>query len=67
MVHGGVTHALALGHHKAGQEGELGLSSRLSRRGGGDIFGTMRRGVGDEAKRPWQALAGYRAKAYCRV
>jgi hypothetical protein len=56
----GVTPARALVRHKAGQEVECGLPYLLSRRGGGDIFGRFLRGVVDESKRPFQALAGYR-------
>jgi hypothetical protein len=60
-VHVGVPQARALVRHKAGQEVECGLPDLLSRLGGGDIFGTVIRGVVDESKRPVQALAGYRA------
>jgi hypothetical protein len=40
---------------------EFGLPYLLSRLGGGDVFGTLIRGVVDESKMPLQALAGYRA------
>jgi hypothetical protein len=61
IVQAGVTQARALGRHKAGKEVEFGLPYLLSRLGGGDIFGTLIRGVVDESKMPLQALAGYRA------
>jgi hypothetical protein len=61
IVHAGVTQARALVRHKAGKAVEFGLPYLLSRLGGGYLFGTMIRGVVDEAKMPLQALAGYRA------
>jgi hypothetical protein len=61
IVHVGVTQARALVRHKAGKEVECGLPYLLSRLGGGYVFGTVIRGVVDEAKMPLQALAGYRA------
>jgi hypothetical protein len=61
IVHAGVTQARALVRHKAGKEVEFGLPYLLSRLGGGYVFGTLIRGVVDEAKMPLQALAGYRA------
>jgi hypothetical protein len=61
IVHVGVTQARALVRHKAGKEVEFGLPYLLSRLGGGYVFGTLIRGVVDEAKMPLQALAGYRA------
>jgi hypothetical protein len=61
IVHAGVTQARALVRHKAGKEVGFGLPYLLSRLGGGDIFGTLIRGVVDESKMPLQALAGYRA------
>jgi hypothetical protein len=61
IVHVGVTQARALVRHKAGKEAEFGLPYLLSRLGGGYVFGTLIRGVVDEAKMPLQALAGYRA------
>jgi hypothetical protein len=59
--HAGVTQARALVRHKAGQEVECGRPYLLRRLGGGDVFGTVSRGVVDESNRPVQALAGYRA------
>ena len=61
IVHAGVTQARALVRHKAGKAVEFGLPYLLSRLGGGYLFGTMIRGVVDEAKMPLQALTGYRA------
>jgi hypothetical protein len=61
IVQAGITQARALVRHKAGKEVEFGLPYLRSRLGGGYIFGTLIRGVVDEAKRPLQALAGYRA------
>jgi hypothetical protein len=61
IVHAGLTQARALVRNKAGKKVEFGLPYLLSRLGGGDVFGTMIRGVGDESRLPLQALAGYRA------
>jgi len=61
IIHAGVTQARAIVRNKAGKKVEFGLPYLLSRLGGGDIFGTMIRGVVDESKMPLQALAGYRA------
>src|SRR5262249_21132211 len=61
IVHAGITQARALVRHKAGKEVEFGLPYLLSRLGGGDIFGTLIRGVVDESKMPLQALAGHGA------
>src|SRR6185295_7267263 len=60
IVHVGVTQARALVRHKAGKEVEFGLPYLLSRLGGGYVFGTLIRGVVDESKMPFQALAGSR-------
>ena len=61
IVHAGVTQARAIVRNKAGKKVEFGLPYRLSRLGGGDLFGTMIRGVMDESKMPLQALAESRA------
>ena len=61
IVHAGLTQARAIIRNKAGKQVEFGLPSLLSRLGGGDVFGTLIRGVVDESKMPLQALAGYRA------
>ena len=61
IIHAGLTQARAIVRNKAGKKVEFGLPHLLSRLGGGDIFGTMIRGVVDESKMPLQALAGYRA------
>jgi hypothetical protein len=61
ILHAGVTQARALVRHKVGKDVEFGLPSLLSRLGGGDVFGTLIRGVVDESKMPLQALAEYRA------
>jgi len=61
IVQAGITQARALVRHQAGKAGEFGLPYLRSRLGGGDIFGTLIRGVVDESKRPLQALAGSRA------
>jgi hypothetical protein len=60
IVHAGVTQARAIVRHKAGKDVEFGLPYLRSRRGGGDVFGTLIRGGVDESKRPLQALATYR-------
>jgi hypothetical protein len=60
IVHAGGTQARAIVRHKAGKDVEFGLPYLLSRLGGGYVFGTMIRGVVDESKMPWQALATYR-------
>ena len=52
IVHAGVTQARALVRHKAGKEVEFGLPYLLSRLGGGDVFGTLIRGIVDESKMP---------------
>jgi hypothetical protein len=59
--HAGVPQARAIVRNKAGKKVEFGLPYRLSRLGGGYIFGTLMRGIVDESKMPLQALAGYRA------
>lgn len=61
IVHAGVTQARAIVRTKAGKKVEVGLPSLVSRLGGGDVFGTLSRGVMDESKMPLQALAGSRA------
>jgi hypothetical protein len=61
IVHAGLTQARAIVRNKAGKKVEFGLPYLLSRLGGGYVFGTLIRGVLDESKMPWQALAGYRA------
>jgi hypothetical protein len=60
IVHAGLTQARAIVRNKAGKKVEFGLPYLLSRLGGGDVFGTLIRGVVDESKMPVQALAGYR-------
>jgi len=60
IIHAGVTQARAIVRHKAGKQVEFGLPSLLSRLGGGEVFGTLMRGVVDESTMPLQALAGYR-------
>jgi len=60
IVHAGVTQARAIVRHKAGKEVEFGLPYLRSRLGGGDVFGTLIRGVIDESTMPFQALATYR-------
>lgn len=61
ILHAGVPQARAIVRNKAGKKVEFGVPYLLSRLGGGDIFGTLIRGIVDEAKMPLQALAGYRA------
>jgi len=61
IVHAGVTQARAIVRNQAGKPVECGVPYLLSRLGGGYLFGTLIRGRVDESKRPWQALAGYRA------
>jgi len=61
IVHAGLTQARAIVRNKAGKKVEFGLPYLLSRLGGGYVFGTLIRGVVDEAKMPLRALAGYRA------
>ena len=61
ILHAGLPQARAIVRNKAGKKVEFGLPYLLSRLGGGDIFGTLIRGIVDESKRPLQALAGYRA------
>jgi hypothetical protein len=61
IVHAGVTQARAIVRNKAGKNVEFGLPYLLSRLGGGDVFGTLMRGVIDESRMPLQALAGDRA------
>jgi hypothetical protein len=60
ILHAGLPQARALVRHKAGKQVEFGLPYLLSRLGGGYLFGTLIRGVGDESKMPLQALAEYR-------
>jgi len=61
MVRAGLTQARAIVRNQAGKKVEFGLPYLLRRLGGGYVFGTLIRGVLDESKMPWQALAGYRA------
>jgi len=60
IVPAGVTQARAIVRHKAGKDVAFGLPYLRSRLGGGDVFGTLIRGVVDASKMPLQALAGYR-------
>jgi hypothetical protein len=60
IVQAGLTQARALVRNKAGKKVEFGRPYLLSRLGGGDVFGTLIRGVVDESQMPLQALAGYR-------
>ena len=60
ILHAGLLQARALVRHKAGKQVEFGLPYLLSRLGGGYVFGTLIRGVVDEAKMPLQALVTYR-------
>jgi hypothetical protein len=57
IVHAGLPQAGAMVRNKAGKQVEFGLPYLRSRLGGGDIFGTLIRGVIDESQMPWQALA----------
>jgi hypothetical protein len=52
IVHAGVTQARAIVRNKAGKKVECGLPYLLSRLGGGYVFGTLIRGIGDESKMP---------------
>jgi hypothetical protein len=61
IIHAGLTQARAIVRNKAGKKVEFGVPYLLNRLGGGDIFGTLIRGIVDESKMPLQALAGYRA------
>jgi hypothetical protein len=61
IIHAGLTQARAIVRNKAGKKVEFGVPYLLSRLGGGYIFGTWIRGIVDESKMPFQALAGYRA------
>jgi len=52
LVPAGVTPAWAIVHHQAGKAVALGWPYLLRRLGGGEVFGTLRRGGLDASKRP---------------
>ena len=61
IIHVGIPQARAIVRHKAGKKTEFGLAYRISRLGGGYLFGERIAANADERQMPLKALAGYRA------
>lgn len=61
IVHVGIPQARAIVRNKTGKKTEFGLAYRISRLGGGYLFGERIAANADERQMPLKALWGYRA------